>query len=136
MLTASILCMSIKSNRYAMTMRSAYDDPEDNKQIRICNMTEAEMIALWEEHTRAEFATRDVEATLATMVEDAHVNHVPVMTGGYGKSALREFYGREFISSMPEDTSLTLISRTVGGDQIVDEMIFQFTHDQEMPWML
>ena len=37
---------------------------------------------------------------------------------------------------MPADTTLTPISRTVGEDQIVDEMIFSFTHTQEMPWML
>ena len=91
---------------------------------------------LWEEHTKHEFATRDTEATLATMVEDAYVNHVPVMTGGFGKSALRDFYSREFIPSMPPDTKLTPISRTVGEDQLVDEMIFSFTHTQEMPWML
>jgi carboxymethylenebutenolidase len=91
---------------------------------------------LWEEHTKHEFATRDTEATLATMVDDAYVNHVPVLTGGAGKSALREFYSREFIPTMPPDTKLTPISRTVGEDQLVDEMIFSFTHTQEMPWML
>ena len=91
---------------------------------------------MWEEHTGHEFDTRDVEATLATMVEDAHVNHIPVMTGGSGKSALREFYSRDFIPSMPPDTKLTPISRTVGQDQLVDEMVFSFTHTQEMPWML
>jgi carboxymethylenebutenolidase len=128
--------MSTKNNRYAMRMPPAYVVLENDKQIRICVMTEAEMIALWEEHTRSEFATRDVEATLATMVEDAHVNHVPVMTGGYGRSALRVFYGSEFISKMPGGTSLTLISRTVGQEQLVDEMIFVFTHSEEMPWML
>ena len=37
---------------------------------------------------------------------------------------------------MPPDTSLTAVSRTVGEDQLVDEMIFSFTHTQEMPWML
>jgi len=37
---------------------------------------------------------------------------------------------------MPPDTKLTPISRTVGEDQLVDEMIFSFTHTQEMPWML
>jgi carboxymethylenebutenolidase len=105
-------------------------------RAKISGMTEAELIALWEEHTRYEFATRDVEATLATMVDNAHVNHVPVMTGGNGKAALREFYGSEFIPVMPPDTSLTLISRTVGKDRLVDEMIFTFTHSQEMPWML
>jgi carboxymethylenebutenolidase len=110
--------------------------PNKGSRIRISDMTEAEMMALWEEHTRYEFATRDVEATLATMVEDAHVNHVPVMTGGYGKPALRAFYSREFIPRMPPDTSLTPISRTVGQEQLVDEMIFAFTHSQEMPWML
>lgn len=91
---------------------------------------------LWEEHTKHEFATRDTESTLATMVDDAYVNHVPVMTGGRGKEALRAFYSQDFIPCMPPDTKLTPISRTVGDDQLVDEMIFSFTHTQEMPWML
>ena len=99
-------------------------------------MLPAEMIKLWEEHTRHEFATRDTESTLATMTEDAYVNHVPVMTGGCGKAALREFYSRDFIPSMPPDTTLTPVSRTVGENQLVDEMIFSFTHTQEIPWML
>src|ERR1700687_355896 len=99
-------------------------------------MSNADLIRLWEEHTRNEFAKRDHEATLDTMVDDAYVTHVPTMTGGIGKSALREFYSRDFIPSMPPDTTLTPISRTVGANQLVDEMIFSFTHTQEMPWML
>jgi carboxymethylenebutenolidase len=99
-------------------------------------MQKQNLIQLWEEHTKHEFATRDTESTLATMVDDAYVNHIPVMTGGYGKDALRQFYSRDFIPTMPPDTTLTPISRTVGEDQIVDEMIFSFTHTQEMPWML
>lgn len=31
--------------------------------------------------------------------------------------------------------TLTPVSRTVGESQLVDEMIFSFTHTQEMPWM-
>jgi carboxymethylenebutenolidase len=99
-------------------------------------MPPLDLSKLWEEHTQHEFATRDTEATLGTMVEDAYVNHIPVMTGGFGKSALRDFYSRDFIPCMPPDTTLTPISRTVGEDQLVDEMIFSFTHTQEMPWML
>jgi carboxymethylenebutenolidase len=91
---------------------------------------------LWEEHTSHEFTTRDTEATLATMVDDAYVNHIPVLTGGYGKAALRDFYSQSFIPAMPPDTTLTPVSRTVGGNQLVDEMIFSFTHTREMPWML
>jgi carboxymethylenebutenolidase len=100
------------------------------------NMNPHLMSQLWDKHTSHEFATRDTEHTLATMVEDAHVNHVPVMTGGRGKAALREFYSKDFIPCMPPDTTLTPVSRTVGTDQLVDEMIFSFTHTQEMPWML
>ena len=99
-------------------------------------MTPDNLAELWEEHTAYEFATHDTEATLATMVEDAYVNHVPVMTGGRGKAELRIFYSQDFISKMPPDTTLTSVSRTVGNDQLVDEMIFSFTHTQEMPWML
>ena len=60
-----------------------------------------DLSTLWEEHTKHEFATRDTEATLATMVPDAYVNHIPVLTGGYGIPALREFYSQSFIPSMP-----------------------------------
>jgi carboxymethylenebutenolidase len=99
-------------------------------------MDQAEMIAKWDEHINYEFSTRDVSSTIATMVEDAYVNHIPVMTGGYGHTALRRFYAEDFISLMPSDTSIKLISRTLGQDQLVDEMIFSFTHTEEMPWML
>jgi carboxymethylenebutenolidase len=99
-------------------------------------MEKLDLSALWEQHTAHEFATRDTEATLDTMVEDAYVNHVPVMTGGHGKEALRRFYSTDFIPRMPPDTALTPISRTIGTDQLVDEIIFSFTHTEEMPWML
>ena len=99
-------------------------------------MPQHDLIKLWEAHTTDEFVARDTEATLATMVDDAYVNHIPVLTGGYGKAALRTFYSRDFIPVMPPDTTLTPVSRTVGEDQLVDEMIFSFTHTQEMPWML
>jgi carboxymethylenebutenolidase len=99
-------------------------------------MNQAEMVARWDEHIGHEFSTRDVSSTIATMVEDAYVNHVPVMTGGYGHEALRRFYKEDFISPMPADTSIQLVSRTLGQDQLVDEIIFSFTHTEEMPWML
>ena len=99
-------------------------------------MNQDEMIALWNEHISHEFSTRDVDSTIATMVEDAYVNHVPVMTGGYGHAALHRFYAQDFISQMPADTSIQLIARTVGEGQLVDEIIFSFTHTEEMPWML
>jgi carboxymethylenebutenolidase len=99
-------------------------------------MDNLDLSALWEEHTRNEFGTRDTQATLDTMVEDAYVNHIPVMTGAFGKDALHHFYSTDFIPRMPPDTTLTPVSRTVGKDQLVDEMIFSFTHTIEMPWML
>src|SRR5258707_7361841 len=91
---------------------------------------------LWEEHVRYEFSTRNTEDTLATMVEDAYVNHIPVLTGGSGRDELREFYSKRFIPQMPPDTEMTSVSRTIGEDQIVDEMIFKFTHTVPMDWML
>jgi carboxymethylenebutenolidase len=91
---------------------------------------------LWEEHVRHEFATHNTEDTLATMVEDAYVNHIPVLTGGVGKDELREFYSKRFIPQMPPDTEMIPISRTIGHDQLVDEMIFKFTHTIRMDWML
>lgn len=90
----------------------------------------------WDEHVKYEFATRDTEDTLETMVADAYVNHVPVLTGGVGHDQLREFYSQRFIPQMPPDTSMTPVSRTIGVDRVVDEMVFEFTHTIKMDWML
>jgi carboxymethylenebutenolidase len=91
---------------------------------------------LWEAHLRCEFTTHNTEDTLGTMVEDAYVNHIPVLTGGVGREALREFYSKRFIPQMPPDTEIIPISRTIGHDQLVDEMVFKFTHTVGMDWML
>lgn len=97
----------------------------------------AETLArLWEEHLRHEFQTGNTEDTLATMVEDAYVNHVPVLTGGFGKAALRAFYATHFIPKMPPDLRMTPVSRTIGGDQLVEELVLDFTHTVEIDWML
>ena len=90
----------------------------------------------WDDHVKYEFATRNTDDTLETMVLDAYVNHVPVMTGGVGHDELRDFYSQRFIPQMPPDTSMTPVSRTIGTDRIVDEMVFEFTHTSKMDWML
>ncbi len=99
-------------------------------------MTPAELERLWEEHLAGEFTTKDVEATLATMVDDATVDHVPVHTGGRGKDELRTFYRDVFIPSWPDDLRQSPINRVVGDGQIVDEIRTSFTHDRPMPWFL
>jgi carboxymethylenebutenolidase len=91
---------------------------------------------VWEEHMKGEFATKSVDDTMATMIEGGHINHVPTMTGGQGLKAIRDFYTRFFIPQMPPDTKTTPVSRTIGDTQIVDEMIFEFTHTVPMDWML
>ena len=91
---------------------------------------------LWAEHLKGEFDTKDVEATLETMVEDAYVNHMPVNTGGRGKDALRAFYRDDFIPSWPDDLQMTPVNRVVGAGQLVDELHLTFTHSKPMPWFL
>jgi carboxymethylenebutenolidase len=91
---------------------------------------------LWEDHVRYEFSTRNTENTLATMVDDTYVNHIPVLTGGVGRDELRDFYSKRFIPQMPPDTEMIPVSRTIGEDQLVDEMVFKFTHTIRMDWML
>ncbi len=92
--------------------------------------------AMFDAHTSAEFETRDIEATMATMSAAPHVTHVPTMTGGFGREAVRRFYNTWFIGHWPEDTVVTPISRTVGESQVVDEVMISFTHDCDMPALL
>jgi carboxymethylenebutenolidase len=90
----------------------------------------------WDEHLRLEFAVHDAEATVATMNARPRVNHVPVMTGGDGRDALRLFYGKYFLPQQPPDIAITPVSRTVGQGRVVDELNVRFTHTLTMDWML
>jgi carboxymethylenebutenolidase len=92
--------------------------------------------AVFDAHTKAEFQTRDIDATMATMNDVPHVTHVPTMTGGKGFDAVKSFYNTWFIGKWPEDTVVAPLSRTIGESQVVDEVIISFTHDCEMPALL
>jgi carboxymethylenebutenolidase len=93
------------------------------------------MVDLWERHLVYEFEEHDADKTVSTMVEDAYVNHVPTMTGGHTREGLRTFYGNHFVNQVPPDWKITPISRTVGEDLIVDEMINEFSHTNAMDWI-
>jgi carboxymethylenebutenolidase len=62
--------------------------------------------------------------------------NVPLLTGGVGLEEVRRYYSEHFIPKNPPDTEVALLSRTVGEDRLVDEMILSFTHTTQMDWML
>lgn len=97
---------------------------------------DSELAAVFDAHMKAEFVTHDVDATMATMTDDPHLTHVPVLTGGNGREEIRHFYANYFIGRWPADTKITHVSRTIGQNRVVDEIIMSFTHDVEMPAML
>jgi carboxymethylenebutenolidase len=99
-------------------------------------MPSYDLVSLWEAHCRYEFETRDVAATMATMVAEPYVNHIPTMTGGVGQNALARFYANHFIGANPPDFEMIPVTRTVGTDRIVDEFIVRFTHTTQVDWML
>ncbi|MGH7630955.1 MAG: ester cyclase [Gemmatimonadales bacterium] len=53
-----------------------------------------------------------------------------------GGQGVREFYQKYFVGKMPGDSKVERISRTVGEDQVVDELILAFTHDVPIEFML
>jgi len=92
--------------------------------------------AIFDKHIKCEFEDRDVDATMKTMVKEPYVHHVPALTGGVGYDQVYNFYKTHFVGKMPDDTKIERISRTVGKDQVVDELILKFTHDREIEYMI
>ncbi|MGZ4820373.1 MAG: ester cyclase [Terriglobales bacterium] len=92
--------------------------------------------SLFDLHVKCEFQDRDVEATLRTMTDEPYVHNVPVLRGGYGRAGVHDFYRRFFVGKMPADIRVVPISRTVGHDCVVDELILCFTHDIVIEYML
>lgn len=92
--------------------------------------------AIWNEHCLYEFGERAVAKTMGTMVQEPYVNHIPTITGGIGRERLTNFYRNHFVHSNPPDTSLELVSRTVGVDRVIDEFVFKCTHDRVVDWLV
>ncbi|EFQ99004.1 dienelactone hydrolase [Nannizzia gypsea CBS 118893] len=90
----------------------------------------------WERHLLMKYASKDLEGTLDSYADGAHINYVPTRAGGIGHDALRRFYEEEFIPRNPPSLKIRLISRTKGSDHLVDEMYLSFKHTQEIPWIL
>ena len=91
---------------------------------------------IFDKHLEFEFDKKDVDATMTTMTEDPYVHCIPTLTGGIGYNGVYDFYKNHFIGKMPNDLKVTKVSRTVGKDQLVDELILSFTHDREFEYLL
>ena len=96
----------------------------------------ADLGAVFDAHVKAEFDDLDVDAAMATMTSNPYLTHVPVLTGGYGADPLRAFYRDHFVGKWPADTEIQEVSRTIGDNRLIDEMVLRFTHDVEMDGIL
>ena len=98
--------------------------------------TQKVMVELFERHVKAEL-DGDLETTMATMGDNPHLNSVPVMTGGVGRKGVREFYRDHLVGKFfPPDVKMVNVSRTIGSDQLVDELVISFTHTTVIDWLL
>ncbi|KAL5346835.1 hypothetical protein ACLOAV_007978 [Pseudogymnoascus australis] len=97
---------------------------------------DVDLEGIWERHLAHEFVTRDAVSTIGTMTSNPSVVHMPTLTGGVGQRELLRFYDEFFIPWNPANMRTTLLSRTVGSDKIIDEMLISFTHIQDIPWLL
>lgn len=99
-------------------------------------MSDQDNIAVWEAHLHAEFAAHDGDAAMRTMVPDPYVNHVPTLTGGRGRDEVKRFYQYHFVGMIPADMETIPVSRAVGANTIVDEMVVKFTHTCAIDYLL
>ncbi|KAK0385941.1 hypothetical protein NLU13_7116 [Sarocladium strictum] len=98
------------------------------------NHVEAEM--LLETNTHSKFISPDHSESVNayTTHKTPHVTNIPTLTGGTGAEELKTFYTEYF--QHPPSLRVTLISRTIGSDRVVDELYVRFKHTRSAPWIL
>jgi carboxymethylenebutenolidase len=92
-------------------------------------------------HWNAKFEDDDPDRASMSVVKNMtqnspHLTILPTLEGGIGRKKLAEFYGEFFVPSLVEDFTIRLVSRTLGVNRIVDEMVVSFTHSDEVDWIL
>jgi len=91
---------------------------------------------LWETHTTSEFAHKSADEAIATMTDNPQVIHVPTLIGGRGREQLYTFYAKHFLNQLPPDLEIVPLSRTIGNNRVVDELVTRFTHSTYLDWVL
>ncbi|MEP6890439.1 MAG: ester cyclase [Nitrospirota bacterium] len=91
---------------------------------------------LLDRHVKAEL-DGDLDTTMATMSDNPHLHNVANMMGGVGRQGVRDFYRNHLVGKFfPPDVKMVNVSRTIGTDQIVDEVVISFTHTRAIDWLL
>lgn len=84
--------------------------------------------------TAAAAAAVTAAVTIPLLDPQASITLLPTMVSACGHEGLARFYGEALVT--PPTWRVTLLSRTVGVDGIVDEVVAAFRHSCAMPWML
>lgn len=108
----------------------------DERASEALTPSQQAMVHIFESHMDAEFQKLSVEETLATMVEEPYILNVPTLAGGDDQEGVRDFYADQFIGHFPPDTEIVPVSRTIGIDQLVEEVVLKLTHTTRMDWLL
>ncbi len=96
----------------------------------------ADVSALFDAHMQAEL-DQDLDATMATMVEQPHLLNLGSGLGGDGAEGVRRFYAEKLIGQFfPPDVEFLPISRTIDAERLVDEVVIRFTHTQTIIHLL
>lgn len=97
---------------------------------------EQESINLLERHINAELQG-DLATTMSTMTDTPHLLNIPNMMGGDDYAGVKSFYENHLVGKFfPPDVEMHRISLTVGKQQIVEELVIEFTHTEIVDWML
>lgn len=94
------------------------------------------LATVWDDHNAAEFASKDADMALSTMVEEPYVRIMANDVGGRGREQVRAFYSDVLIPQWPDDGLMQPVNRVLGEDQLVDELRLSFTHARQMDWLL
>jgi carboxymethylenebutenolidase len=95
-----------------------------------------DLVEVFQQHTYAELVKRDAKAAMTTMSSNPYVLFVPLAIGARGWEGVYNFYHDVFLRQLPADITAIPISRVVGKDILVDEAVYQLTHDQVMDWLI
>jgi carboxymethylenebutenolidase len=71
-------------------------------------------LAIWQQHTHAEFVLKDADAALVTITANPYVFLIASGLGRVGRAAVHEFHANHFLPNIPPDLEITSISQTFG----------------------
>ncbi len=90
----------------------------------------------WQDFENKALKSSSIDEIAAMLTPESYIYVLPSLAGAKSSSDTARFFSNFNKANLPDDFKVSLVSRTVSANRIIDEIIISFTHSKPVPFLI